>query len=481
MFFQDQQHQFFRPLTSKYREQIVECLRVLYLRVYSSLADYSQTLDRNQLVELFQDAITRTPLLEDGDEGDTEMPVRSDREQAGWVLNTLLEYGWVEKQMDEASLSSTYAFTRLGRLFTQPFVESNAGFRTRHRNTRNTRNALAAFVESPQEDLEVHDLLDAFEYSERIISDFTDVVAELDERKRQLVQAVETEQLVERATDEFFDFMEKRFMPDLAVRLSADSVEKYRDEIHSLIERARRKRKEFKHKAEQELRRMAPGLLDEPGQSYYYFILDKIAARLHNACEVMLPALRRALHSFTRRADIIIRQLSFMSGGEQSELLEICRELTEAGEDAQQARLAAAGDAAAVLNVGFIDPAQVRLHAQRQRRVVNSQVEGEGVMSQGDRKDLFIRQALGQAFSVNNRELLDYVRGSLNQGRSISSADLPVRDAKDLLRAAHIVETASAGTSSEFSFRIRNEQRKTKGEFFESDVFTLELVEEDVS
>src|SRR5690606_2833599 len=95
------------------------------------------------------------------------------------------------------------------------------------RNTRNTRNALDAFAQQG----EIHDLLDAFEYSERIISDFTDVIAELDERKRQLVQEVEAQVLVQRATEEFFEFMEKRFQPDIAIRLSADSVEKYREDI----------------------------------------------------------------------------------------------------------------------------------------------------------------------------------------------------------------------------------------------------------
>ena len=45
------------------------------------------------------------------------------------------------------------------------------------------------------------------------IRDFSDVIAELDDRKRQLMQ---------RARDEFFEFMGERFMPDLVIRLSDD-------------------------------------------------------------------------------------------------------------------------------------------------------------------------------------------------------------------------------------------------------------------
>lgn len=484
MFFHEQYSQFFRPLSSKYREQIVECLRALYQRVYGSVADYSQVLDREQLIEIFQDTVTRTPLLVDPEEDSIygvplDAQAKSDREQANWILNTLLEYAWLEKQVDEASLQSTYAFSRMGRLFTQPFVETGAKFRTRHRNTRNTRNALQSFVEEGVEDMEVHDLLDAFEYSERIISDFTDVIAELDDKKRQLVKAVESQQLVEEASEEFFDFMEKRFMPDIAVRLSADSVEKYRDEIQQLIEKAKRKRKDFKAKAESELRKLAPGLTAHE-RSYYLFVLDGISSRLHNACEVMLPALRRALHGFTRRADIIIRQLSFTRTGEQSELLDICRELQEAGLEIQNQRMNSAGEAFSSLQVGFIDPANIKMHARRSNHVVNTRVEAHEDMGFDSRKDLFIRQTMDQAFSINSKAQVDYIMGALKKGHRISSQDLPVSSAKELMHAAHIIEAASAGNSSEFKFRVIDEGRKDKTEYFEStDVFTLELLSTD--
>ena len=113
-------------------------------------------------------------------------------------------------------------------LFTQPMHELESGrFRTRHRNTRNTCNALRSFLEKH----EPSDLLDAYEYSERIVSDFSDVIAELEERKRELIRDVEAQQLVQRASEEFFEFMEKRFMPDLALRFSESSVIKYRDEL----------------------------------------------------------------------------------------------------------------------------------------------------------------------------------------------------------------------------------------------------------
>ncbi len=194
----------------------MECLKELYQRLYSSSsADYGQAIQRDTVIEVFQEALVRAPVLADeydSEDESSESRFRTSREQAGWVLNQLIEYGWLEKQVDEASLQSTFGFTRFGRQFTEPFIEeSRAMARTRHRNTRNTRNSLESF----QERGDIYDLLDAYEYSERIISDFTDVIGELEERKRDLVREMEYQLLIESSSEAFFDFMENRFQPDL--------------------------------------------------------------------------------------------------------------------------------------------------------------------------------------------------------------------------------------------------------------------------
>ncbi len=479
MFFTDNRKTLFRPLNSKYREQIVECLRTLYSRLYTGKADYRRLLTRDQVLEVFQEALARAPVLDDGNEDEYSLPVRSEREQANWVLKMLEEHGWLERHVDEATLHSTYAFTRVGRLFTQPMLETMTGrFRTRHRNTRNTRNALQSFVEQG----EVYDLLDAFEYSERIISDFSDVIAELDERRRELVREVEAQQIVQRASDEFFDFMEKRFMPDLAVRLSADSVEKYRDEIQELITKARRKRKEFKVSAEQELRKLAPELLEHPQQSLYIKILDGIENRMHGASEIMLPALRHALHGFTRRADIIIRQLSYVSSGQQNQLMSACQALAALPEAEQERKLTTCGEQMAVVRVGVVDPGTVRLMAGRGRRVVHSGVEShEGEDDRDARRNLFLDRALEQAFTVNQAQLRAFVKQALSQDGRIHSQNLPVNNAHDLLMGAHVIEIASAsGLCSEYTFRVEPTGQQASNPFFlQSDEFVIELVSQE--
>lgn len=492
MFFDQERGQFFRPLTSKYRAQVLECLKELYQRLYSSSsADYGQALQRDVVIEIFQEALVRAPILADGEDVDDlvkantkssakESRFRNSREQAGWVLNQLLEFGWMEKQVDEATLQSTFAFSRYGRQFVDPFIsESRASARTRHRNTRNTRNSLEAFLERG----EVYDLLDAYEYSERIISDFTDVISELEERKRDLVREMDTQLLVQRASEEFFDFMEKRFQPDLAVRLSADNVEKHRDRISELLNQVRIKNKDFKAKTEGRLRDLLPELT-QPGTSVLWTILDGIEQRIRNASDIMLPALRKALQGFTKRADIIIRQMSYLASQQHNDVLSVCKRLAALPPEDQDTQLMAAGQLMSVPEVALVDPAQVRLAAPRKRRMIEADLdEGNEAFDMDARKDIYIQQVLDQAFFINNNSLRSYMQKHLMMGKVVSTKDLPIDNAKDFLAVANAIGLASTSSlSSDFEFVMTfdgDDSANNADEnsyFSKKDHFTVELI-----
>ncbi|WP_193075483.1 Wadjet anti-phage system protein JetA family protein [Pseudomonas sp. FME51] len=473
MFFTDQRLQFFKPLTSKYREQVVECLRLLHGRLYSASADYGESLKRDQVLDIFCEALERAPLL-DGDEDD-QGRFKNNREQAGWVLNNLVEHGWLERQVDQATFQSAYPFSRLGRLFTQSLTAAvNHSVRTRHRNTRNTLNALSAFVERG----EVYDLLDAHEYSEQIIVDFTDIIAELEERKRQLVREVEAQQLVQQASDQFFDFMERRFQPDVAIRLSADSVEKHRDRIQEVLHRIRHQPKEWKAHAERELRRLAPDLLTDERSSVLWQLLDSIENRLRNASEIMLPALRRTLQSFTKRADIIIRQLSYLQTQQHNDIVGLCRELSTLDQDSYAARLNAAGNALAGVRLALVDPGQVRLRERQLRQPVQSQMDDPGTPDPATLRALAVQQLLEQAFHINASGLRNYLRSALGDGHRIDSRDLPIENASDLLALSHVIGLGSADNAAT-GFRVNIEptgQPVTGGTYFaRRDGFIIEL------
>ena len=484
MFFSEQRQQFFKPLTSKYREQVVECLRLLYERLYSANADYGESLRRSQIIEIFEEALIRAPVLDlepdisaivDSETAEqTGIRFKNVRDQANWILNLLIENAWIEKQVDQATFQSTYPFSRMGRLFTQPLVEANSTkVRTRHRNTRHTLNALEAFLNRG----EVHDLLDAYDYSERIIADFTDVIAELEERKRELVREVEAQVLVQQASEHFFDFMEKRFQPDLSIRLSADSVEKHRDQIEQTIGKIRRKRKEFKQKAELRLRQLAPELLQSTDQSILWSILDSIELRMRRAAETMLPALRRALQGFTKRADIIIRQIAYLGGQNQSDVLSVCDTLKNLNETETKARFSAAAELMSPMNLRLIDPRRVTLIERRQKHPVQTAIAEDELLDENARRNLLIQQLLDQAFSIREKELKDYMLKALQTQNRISTADLPINSADDLLAMAHAIELGAVNhSSSEFSFLVEPLGKCNKNTYFKQlDEFAISI------
>lgn len=477
MFFSDSRQHFFSPLTGKYRELVAQSLSLLYQRLYTDLRDYGHAMNREQLMDIVKEAIARAPILDaekDEDEftpqGDLvetqEGRFKTQRDLASFIINRLLENGWLEKQVDETSLQSTYGFSRMGRLFTQSFADNQSNhFRTRNRNTRNTRNSLQAFYEQG----EIHDLLDAYEYSERIISDFTDVIAELEERKRQLVREVESRQLIQQASDEFFDFMETVFKPDLEVRLSADSVEKYRDQISDIIVKIRRKRKygqgdpetaakDWRAVMEIRLRKALPQRVVQ-GVSLLDTLLQAIESRLKNACEIMLPALRKSLNTFTQRADIIIRQLSYINSRAQDDIFDIYRSLAQLDSEQQQVIFEEQGEALAGLQLGFIDPAQIQLRAARGQQVVRSTLEEEGELDVEAQKELFIQQALDRAFILQGSEIRQYVQTALNATGRISSDDLRASNMQELLNLAHAIEVGAVDNlSSRFRFVIEQKE-----------------------
>ncbi len=476
MFFSDSRQYFFNPLTGKYRELVAQCLSLLYQRLYTDLRDYGNAMSREQLVDIFKEAIARAPILdadrddeelaEQGDMLEQEGRFKSQRDLASFVINRLVENGWLEKQVDETTLQSTYGFSRMGRLFTQPFADNQANhFRTRNRNTRNTRNSLQAFYEQG----EIHDLLDAYEYSERIISDFTDVIAELEERKRQLVREVESRQLIQQASDEFFDFMETVFKPDLEVRLSADSVEKYRDQISDIITKIRRKRKygqgdeetaakDWRAVMEIRLRKALPQRVIQ-GVSLLDTLLQTIESRLKNACDIMLPALRRALNTFTQRADIIIRQLSYINSRSQDDLMDIYRSLAQLPTEQQDELFVQQGETLAGMQLGFVDPAQIQLRAARQQQVVHSTLEGDKALDVEAQKEIFIQQALDKAFILQGSEIRQYVQKALSENGSVNSHQLNASNMQELLNLAHAVEVGAADNlSARFRFAVTQEQ-----------------------
>src|SRR5690606_807737 len=182
----------------------------------------------------------------------------------------------------------------------------------------------------------------------------------------------------------------------------------------------------------------------QPGQSVLWQILDSIERRMGNASEIMLPALRRALHSFTKRADIIIRQLSYLNSHSGNDLLAVCKQLGQLPPEQYAERLEAAARQLAPMKIQLLDPAQIRLQERRRRRPVETAIEEAQALDPEAQRDIFIQQLLDQAFALDNKSLRTYVFNALREGQRVSTRHLPVTSAPDLLAMAHAIEVAAA-------------------------------------
>lgn len=453
MFFNEKTKNFFKPLNGKYRECTLRCIVALYQALYASLATSSQQLSRQQVLEIFSESLMNAPLLDGDDDFAGESNQRSEQERAKHVLSKLLEHAWLEHHYDDTSMQSAYRFTKWGRALAQALRGKDAGqFRTKHRNTRNTKNALQSFVTHG----EIYDLLDAWEYSERIISDFSDLVTELEDRKRSLIQSVESDLIKRQATQEFFDYMDKRFTPDVAVRLSADNIERHKDDILNLLRAVRNKRKNFKAEAELKLREVLPQFIDDRSESLLIKILTSIELRVKNASETMIPEVRRSLRDYTNRADVIIRQLTYVSSQRQADINQVFEGLVDLPAEEQDARLLEAAKHFETINLNFIDPQHLRLREIKKRRRLNNQLTQTVAMDKETRKATFVKDALEKAFMIRGEEQSAYLTRQLSKGKKVNVVDLSVESANDFLSLTHALEAIISlnNQSNEFSIKV---------------------------
>ncbi|HTF84147.1 MAG TPA: Wadjet anti-phage system protein JetA family protein [Cellvibrio sp.] len=259
--------------------------------------------------------------------------------------------------------------------------------------------------------------------------------------------------------------MYKVFKPDLEVRLSADSVEKYRDQIADIIKGIRRKRKygqgdpeiaakDWRAVMEIRLRKLLPQRT-VPHVSLLDTLLQTIESRLRNACEVMLPALRRALNTFTQRADIIIRQLSYIHAQGSDNIVDVCRQLSQLTEEQQNAIFEQYHADLNGMQLAFIDPGQIQLRTPWQKTVVRSSVDQDKALDPVAQKEIFIQQALDRAFIVQGSAVRDYIHSALAQTGRVNSRQLSASSMPELLNLAHAIEVGAINNlSSELRFEV---------------------------
>ncbi|KZY63909.1 hypothetical protein A3737_18075 [Oleiphilus sp. HI0065] len=131
------------------------------------------------------------------------------------------------------------------------------------------------------------------------------------------------------------------------------------------------------------------------------------------------------------------------------------------------------------MSLKFVDPAQVKLSERKQKQWVDGAIHEPGAIDKEAQRELMIQQLLDQAFMINKKQVSEYVVNSLRAGRKISTRDLPINDARDLIAMAHVIEIGGVNhLSSDHQFLVKpTGQQVTDTPYYHSfDEFTIELV-----
>ncbi|NTV96189.1 MAG: hypothetical protein HGA75_12360 [Thiobacillus sp.] len=430
---------FFRPLTLRRRRQIAACIRAFYLRLYGSHADYRSILGREELRDLFVQAMQGEAVAErdDGlDEGFSAADLADELKIASAFIRQLVADGWLETAEDRVRLVTAYRFTRAGKIFAQALtLAERPRERTRQRNMRSCKNALAAFIDRH----DVEDLLDAYEYADRVITDLSEDI----ELFYELARKILLDAHARGNWEAFVEFIERRFKDEFSPRLVYDNAERHRLDIAALTDRLRELADPEVAAIEADLALHAAWATQvAPEGGAFAWLLERIGEMVDAACRTKQPELFRAMESYIRRHVVLLSQSLFMdAAGAEAQLARLIRALGEMPEPAQARWLETEGARLAPVAVALIDPASLRPKTAAERvRAESVSIVPE--ITRAERLRQFLNQAEERAFSLSRQEIVDYLAGHMPDAAGVRLSDLPVADAVAALALLRAVEAA---------------------------------------
>ncbi len=463
-FFSGKREQFFRPLTHSDRECCAAVLRSLYDRVQGPNADYSEALTRDLVLTLvFQvlaDPSLRAVVFELG----RTVSAEEERTYAGELLRKLKEHGWIEDYKDPIDLKPTLKMTRAGKEVSEVLSSlDNSSARTRQRNMRSAKKALAAFGASH----DVDELLDGYDFAARVVQDLQDDI----EYFRMLIQSLTREALEQKvAWSEFNEFIEKRFAKEYAVRLVADSAERHRGQIVELLDQIRIMPEEIRRGVDANLLQRASWLEAQVQlRSPTLWLCDRMESMVEAACNLKLPMLRSEMNNYVRRFTSLLRQALSLDYSASSPLGRAMSLLKEQPGPARDDLL----DAMA-LRLGT---AEIRLPGAALRWTVRDREVQHGslaplIVDEASRIDAAMRRAEAEAFAFSDQEVLAGLLPHLREGR-VSLHELPITNASEAVRVLHAVGAARSTEGRRF-LKARKKTEVFETPFFSADDFELE-------
>lgn len=470
MFYESERQNFFRPLNGKRRELVVVCLRSLYERLHGSGADYAHNLTREDLRDILLPVVQTmaNEVSADTETVDDELAAieaGNVLELSSAVFRSLLRDGWLEMFGDRAGLVTAYRFSRAGKLFAEAlWVLERPRSRSRQRNVRSCRNSLEATLRNS----DAYDLVDAYDYAEKVISDLSEGVDYFQELVRHLmVEASRT------PWDEFMDFLD-RFEKEFKKQLTADSVDRHRQAIRETLAKLRGIADKQAKTINDQLNEVARWAVTErSGNSSYDWLLDRIEEMVEAACTTKQPELIKAMNTYMRQATNIVQQAMMLRGGQNRHAYSRAISRTAKLEGVAQSQfLARIGESISGTEIRLLDPASFKLRTASQRRKALT-VTAQPKVSRDARLAAALQRAEAGGFALSNEDVVIALRKELNlRGRPFLLSSLPIKTASDVLQAMQAVEAVRG--SREGTLKARKLPNKLVTEFYTGSDYQIE-------
>jgi len=447
MFFEAERKRFFRPLNSSRRELVVACLRALYERLHGPAADYAHTMTRDSLRELLMAVVRDNPdrLTTEGEADEFGVADAEPLQLTNLLMRAFLNDGWLEQFADRHGLVTAFRFSRPGKLFAEALWMLDRPSRSRQRNMRGCRNALEAALQARGD---AHDLVDAYEYAEKVIEDLTEGIDYFQELVRHLMQTAS----VQRQWTEFVEFLD-RFQREYSKQLTADNAVLNREAIRKNIDRLRQVNDVKFRRMDEQLQDIAHWAVKEhTGPTVYEWLLDRIEAIVDAACETKQPGFLKAMETYMKRINgLAMQSLMLRAGQTRHAYLQAIQRVAQVEDHEEQDRLLLHyGAYLANAEVRLLDPASFKLRTATQRRKAVT-VTIRPRSTRGERLAAALARAEAEAFSLSNEVVAEGLRADLRLFRHpIRLSAMPSESAEDVLKVMQSVEAArsSAGDLS---------------------------------
>lgn len=470
MFFEAERLRFFRPLNSSRRELVAACLRVLFDRLHGPAADYSHHLTRDALRELLLPVVREYQSITEEEGEDDELGgVDTVDPQAlvSTVIRVLHANGWLEQFAERIGLVTAFRFSRPGKLFAEALWSLDRPSRSRQRNMRGCRNALEAALSDRGD---AHDLVDAYEYAEKVIEDLTDGIDYFQELVRHLMQTAS----VHTQWNEFVEFLD-RFQRDYSKQLTADNATLNRQAIIQKLEKLRAVPEAKFRRMDVQLRDIAHWAVTEhTGPSVYDWLLSRIEDIVDAACQSKQPGFLKAMETYLKRVNgLALQSMMLRSGQTRHAYLVAIQKLSGSTKSEQDRFLSHIGQFLAPAEIRLLDPSSFKLRTASQRRKAVT-VSIRPRPSREERVAAAMARAEAEAFSLPNEEVAQVLRADLRVFQHpIRVSAMSTATARDVIRAMQAVE-AARGTE-EADLLVKKLPIRFENEFYSGNDYEIDL------